>query len=217
MSTKTKNKKTNKSQKKNEVNGLGDLETIAADLDAIARKHLPDGIIQNGILAGSEAEIRQEALILAVGGFLEQNHGFRDARANQDQVAIRNAKERCMAIALGIAKKRVAGRLNHIQTHECQLAQTNFGSIDHPSQCHPNNWPPDLKSRLIMRAVGKAVDCGQLSLGNASIVYLVCERGMAVQQVASVAKITRSAVYQQIDRARRVLPKIMETIEANFC
>lgn len=215
MSTKKPTKTSSKNRKKYEPSRLEDLEKIAAALDVIARRHLPDGVIAQGGLKGYEAEIRQEALLMAVGGFLQGNTGFRDARANRDENAIGIAMERCMAIALRIAKTRVASRLDQTQTRECQLTETNGGSCQHPSQCHPNNWPTDLKAQLIMRAVGKAVSFGQLSVANACIVFLICERGMAIKDVALVVKITRSAVYQQINRVRQVIPEVMESIEAH--
>jgi hypothetical protein len=90
----------NKNRKKNASNRLDEFEEIAIRLDKISRRHLPDGVIHEGILAGCEAEIRQEALILAIGGYLEGNHGFRDAVIRQNHTAIQSTMERCVAITL---------------------------------------------------------------------------------------------------------------------
>lgn len=214
MSTTTLKKKTSNKHTKRKLIRLDDLEQVAIKLDAIARRRFPDGVIQQGVLHGHEAEIRQESLILAVGGFLQRNIGYQLAVAAKDQDAICSAMERCMAIALSIVKRRMASILNRELGKAKPITEENGGTCEHPAQHQPDAWPPDIKAVVIMRSVMSAVNQGKLSVSNATIVYMICERGMAVEQVAQAAGITRSAVYQQINRVRRVIPEIIDQSES---
>jgi len=211
MSTKKKTKNTRSTKLSN--NQAQELETIAKKMDEICRKRLPDGVIGCGILKGREPEIRQEALILSVGGFLQQNAGYIDALQKNDEAAVRASMEKCMAIALSIAKRRMASRLIREMARTTQLTEENGGTCQHPAQGRPSDWPIDLKAIVIMRSVFKAVHQGKLSVPNALIMHMICERGMGVHDVAIVAGITRSAVYQQVWRVKRVLPDVMEQVE----
>lgn len=214
MSTKKKTKKTRSTKLTNHQ--AQQLETIAKTMDAICRKRLPDGVIECGILKGSESEIRQEALIMSVGGFLEKNAGYIDAIQMNDEVIVRASMEKCMAIALSIAKRRMASRLTRDLARTTQLTEENGGTYQHPTQKKPSDLPIDVKAVVIMNSVFKAVHQGRLSVPNALIMHMICERGMGVHDVAIVAGITKSAVYQQIWRIKRVLPEVMEEVEIHL-
>lgn len=212
MITKKYNTTKNNSTKSNH-NERDELEAIAKKMDEICKRRLRDGVIRSGVLKGMEPEIRQEALIMSVGGFLQRNPDYVDARQKHDDAATRSSMEKCMAISLSIVKTRIASRLTHEQERTKQLTEVNGGTGQHPSQTQPCDWSPDMKSIVIMRSVAKVVHQGKLSVSNASIVSMICEHGMAVEEVAKAARITRSAVYQQINRVRRVIPDIIEQIE----
>ena len=70
------NRNQQKSPNKGKPNRQEDLEQLAAEMDTIYRRRLPDNVIRCEILGGKESEIRQEALIMAVGGFLHRNPGY---------------------------------------------------------------------------------------------------------------------------------------------
>lgn len=214
MSTKNTTKKTNSAKLTNHKSN--ELEIIAKRMDEISRRRLPDGVIRCGVLKGLEPEIRQEALIMSVGGFLQQNTDYIDARHKRDDTAIQSSMEKCMAITLAIVKIRIASRLTHELKRSYQLTEDNGGTWQHPSQTQPCDWSLDVKTIVIMRSVAKAVHQGKLSISNASIVSMICERGMPAEEVALAAGISRSAVYQQIWRARRVLPEVMEQVEIHL-
>lgn len=214
MSTKKKTKKTRSTKLTNHQ--AQQLETIAKTMDEISRKRLPDGVIECGILKGREAEIRQEALIMSVGGFLEKNAGYIDALQKNDEATVRASMEKCMAIALSITKRRMASRLTRDLARSSKLTEENGGTCQHPTQAQPSDWPIDLKAIVIMRSVLRAVHQGKLSVPNALIMHMICERGMGVHDVAIVAGISRSAIYQQIWRIKRVLPEVMEEVEIHL-
>lgn len=213
MSTKYNKYKKTKNQRKENLNGLDDLEKLAFELDTIARDRLPDGRIPDGILSGYEAEIRQEALMMALGGFLRDNVGYQMAVISNDDAAIKMSMERCVAIALRFAKRRIASHLSLESRRMIEITDANGGTCHHPSQTAASDWPHDVKNIMIMRAVHTAVQHGKLSVLNACIVSMICDDGMTVQEVAKATRITRSAVYQQINRVRRVIPEIMDEME----
>jgi hypothetical protein len=211
MSTKKKTKKTNSAKLRNDQ--VDELEVIAKRMDEISRRRLPDGVIRCGVLKGMEPEVRQEALIISVGGYLQKNTDYIDARQKNDDAAIQSSMEKCMAITLCNVKKRIASQLTHERARTKELTEENGGTGQHPSQTKPCDWLPDVKTVMIMRSVAKAVNQGKLSVPNALIMHMICERGMGVHDVAIVAGITKSAVYQQVWRIKRVLPEVMEQVE----
>lgn len=60
----------------------------ADEIDALCRKKLPEGVIRSGNLVGREPEIRQDALIMALSGFLEGHPGYRSAKESGNQVRV---------------------------------------------------------------------------------------------------------------------------------
>jgi DNA-directed RNA polymerase specialized sigma24 family protein len=211
MSKKQKTKKTKSAKPTNHQ--ANDLEMIAKKMDEISRRRLPDGVIRHGILQGMESEIRQHALIMSVGGFLQENADYLDARRKHDEAAIRSSMERCMAVALSIAKRRLASRHAYELARTTKLTEGNGGVQQHPSDTRPCDWTPDTKAVMVMRSVARAVHQGKLSISNASIVSMICVRGLAAEEVAVAVGITRSAVYQRIWRVKRVLPEVMSQVE----
>ena len=212
MITKNYNITKNNSTKSNH-NERDELEVIAKKMDEICKRRLRDGVIQSGNLQGKESEIRQEALIMAIGGFLQQNSDYLNARINHDEEAINDSMEKCIAITLRICKMRVASRSSSSLESHLQLTESNGGICHHPSQLKPTDWSSDQKTGVIMQAVVKAVRAGKLSMANASIISMICEQGMRAEEVAVVWKISRSAVYQQIQRVRRVIPDIIKHVD----
>ncbi len=212
MSTKKYNT-TRKNSANSNHNGNDELEDIARKMNEICKRRLPDRVIRSGSLQGLEPEIRQAALIMAVGGFLQKNTDYLDARQKQDEDAIQNSMEKCAAITLGICKTRMGSRLNSFHRCKVPITESNGGTCRHRTQLSPAEWPADIQARVIMQAVGKAVRSGKLSVANASMMSMVCEYGMPVVEVARVWNISRSAAYQQIVRVRSVIPDFIDEIE----
>jgi hypothetical protein len=211
MITKKINKKTK--SKKLIPSQVENLETIAVKMDEIIQRRLPDGIITNGILRGLEPEIRQDALIMSLGGFLQKNVDFQNSYRKRDQQALLRSMEKCSAITLRICKMRTKSLLIHSTAKKVEFDDATLGKCCHPFQIPPAEWSTDLKASVITRAVGKAVYESKLSIGNATIVYAISVLGLKVEEIADLRKISRSAAYQQIQRVRRVLPQIIEEID----
>jgi len=214
MSTIKLNKKTKLN--KSILSQIEELEVIAEKMDKIIQRRLPDGIIATGILRGMEPEIRQDALIMSVGGFLQKNKDFQKSyrkRGKKTLNKLEKSMEKCAAITLRICKIRMASILARSNATKAEFHDAILGECRHPYQIQTAEWPADLKASVIMRAVGKAVKEGKLSISNATIASMVYELGLKVKVIAGLMKISRSAAYQQIRRVRRVLPKIIEDID----
>jgi len=192
---------------------IENFDTTAKKMDKIIQRRLPDGIITDGILRGAEPEIRQDALIMSLGGFLQKSIDYQNSYRKRDKQAQHSSMEKCAAITLRICKMRMKSLLANSKVKKVEFDDTTLGECCHPFQISPTEWPADLKATVIMRAAGKAVLEGKLSIANASIVSMVSVQCLKVQEIADLRKISRSAAYQQIQRVRRVLPKIIEEID----
>jgi len=207
------NRNQQKSPNKGKPNRQEDLEQLAAEMDTIYRRRLPDNVIRCEILGGKESEIRQEALIMAVGGFLHRNPGYIQARKMNNREAIQVAMERCAAITLRYSKARIAFESSQRASHHTQVNENNGGSCQHPSQLKTSEWPLQVKASVVMTSVARAVREGSLSQANADIVAMVYDKGLPVIQVARLRGTSSTAVYQQLRRVRKVIPEVMEWVE----
>lgn len=161
-----------------------------------------------------EPELRQDALLMAVGGFLYGNTDYQEARAIKNEPAMNRAMEFCAALTLRYCKERTASLIAKARSREVFFDESFAGCRPHPTQIPPSEWPADLKAAMVMRAVRTAVRDGKLSVANASLAAMVCAEGKRVSEIALVWKISESAAYQQIKRIRRVVPEVMEHIDS---
>ncbi len=215
-----KNNKENRKEKNSTTPGklksLHDLERIAVRMDVICRRRLPDGKILSGGLAGREPEIRQKAMVNALGGFIQKNRDYIEAVKMKDEDAIDAAIEKCAAIQLRYAKMQVASEVTLAAFRYIPFDFKKGGVCKHPSDLDPTDWPPDVKAKVVKECVHRAVIEGRLSVGNATIVDLLCNEELSVAQAACRLGITPEAIYQQLKRLKRVLPKTMDSVEVRW-
>lgn len=214
MSTKKPNKKT-KTRKPVQIQ-IEDLESIAKKMHEINLRRLPDGVIRDGVLRGLESEIRQEALIMAVGGFLQRNQNFQLSKETGETREMENALEKCSSMTLKFAKERIASQATRQRSRETSLSEWKIGFCDHPAQAKPSEWSVDQKALVVLKAVRRAVQLGKLSPANSSVMSMIFLKGMKPHEVATLWKVSDSAVYQQIRRVRRVIPEVMDVIETGL-
>jgi hypothetical protein len=215
----TNNKNNNSKQKKSikgKLNRLDELDQIAAELDMICRRRLRDGEIQKGILAGMEPAIRQQTLIKAIGGFLEKNPDYIKARRSGNEVGVQAAMKKCVAIAMRYCKAQIKKELTQHECRNTELTEYNGGSCMHPSLITPSDWPADVKGRMVMISVNRAVRAGRLSAANAGIAEMVCVRGLRACEIALLLGVEPPAVSQQLRRVKKVLPEVMERVEVSW-
>ena len=198
-----------KSPTKGKPNRLDDLEQLAVELDKICRSSLPDGVIQKGILAGMEPAIRQQTLLKAIAGFLEKNTDYIKARKSGNEAAVHAAMKKCVAIAMRYSKAQIKEELTNYESRHTELTVSNGGFCMHPSLLQPTDWPADVKARMVMIGMNRAVQEGCLSSANSVIVDMVCVKGLRTCEVARILRIKPPAVSQQLRRVKKVLFPLM--------
>ena len=212
----TQKKNKNKQRRNRNQHGLGKLDQLATEIDKICRRNLPDGKIRGGILEGHESEIRQNALIKVLGGFLKGNPEYELARKSNDPDAILMVVERTVAVALRLCKLRMSKKLTIHAIRHTQITEMNGGVCRHPSELPAAEWPQQIQHGVLMHGVARAVSLRQLSAKNASVVAMRIEEGHSVQRISEILEISESAVYQQLDRVYTVLPQVLERLEPSF-
>ena len=209
------NKHNNKSKKHkpNSINQLTeifaspngvDLDQLANELDILTRKILRDEILR-GPLAGREGEIRQDAILLALRWFVKPKDEL-------EWIA-----PRAIAHALRIVKMRHASSLSKKDKKLISLTGMNGGFVRHASDIQVHELPQPAIRELVDQAISAAVKSKRISQSNGCIAGLVLLDGMPVSQVAKRLGVHRSAVYQQLQRVRRALPAIIDTMEVPTC
>jgi hypothetical protein len=186
---------------------LADLAGPADEIDAICRERLPDGVIQGGILAGREPEIRQETLIMVLSGYLEGHPGYRSARHTGNSENMKSEMGRCVAIAMKICKRRMESNLSRDTGRQTQMTEQHEGTCCHPYELKPGDWPSSVRASLVLRAADEAVKAGEISAMNAGLLHMIVSQGMNVEEISRKQRVSPSAVYQQLRRIRKVLPE----------
>lgn len=211
MKTPYKHKRTKKSSRTHTDNR--NLEQLASTMLEICRTKLPDGKIQGGPLQGLEPDIRQEAVIMALDGFLFGNPVFHDGLAEGDETKLAMGMDRCASITLRIAKLRLTREVMRHRSRECELTETIIGSVQAPVYRQPSDWQLDEKIEMLLAAVSRAIRQGKLSQANGAVVFMACNRGLPILKIAGKLGITPRAVYLRLERVRSVLPEIIEWVE----
>lgn len=177
-----------------------DFESLASDLDLLAKGKLPDGCL-NGALRGQEPEIRQDAILLALRWFgkCSNKDGWVPAAS--------------IAHALRFIKLSYARRLSkhpaHVQLDEEALS----GSLILPNpDTNPMSGRPQA-IHMAVEAIHQATQCGRISTSNAAIVLMVLQDGQPVSRIAKKLKLTRGAIHYHINQVRGALPAIVANIE----
>lgn len=182
-----------------------DLESLASQLDQLARAKLPDSCL-DGVLRAQEPEIRQDAVLLALRWF---------GRCSSKDEWVPAAS---IAHALRFIKLRYARRLSkrpeHVQMDE---ELTPVSLILANPDTNPLSGRPHA-TRMAIQAIHQATQRGSISTSNAAIVLMVLQDGYAVSTIARKLKLTTGAIHYHINQVRAALPAIVANIEEpGFC
>jgi DNA-binding CsgD family transcriptional regulator len=192
---------------------LGDLDRLAREIDAIARGSLRDGVL-GGILKGHEGDIRQDAILLILRWVLRGEQEGNDNGLTKSEKAERPWNlSHAVAKALRICKMRTARALAKLAKGQETLTEINGGVCSHHSDLSPWDWPNPVKGEMALRGLRVAVKSGQLSHANACVAVLILEGCMSVDQVAKNLKVSSGAIYQQLQRIKRILPSMIDRME----
>jgi len=189
-----------------------ELDVLAKQIDEISRRRLPAGVM-GGILAGKEAEIRQDTAIKLLKGFLLGNADFLDAARRKDPDAAAYHLERVISIAMRICKSQLKRKLAKDQSRHGKLNEQTRDSCGHPTDRNCWELPVATQVEMVEAGLRRGVSTGHISQSNASVMRMVIEGQMSVAKIAERMGVTRGAVNQRLGRVRKVLPELMATVE----
>jgi hypothetical protein len=205
----TQNEKTKKSSKHH----LGKLDRLAEEIDILTRSSLKDGVL-GGILCSHEDEIRQDAILLVLDWLMR---GDRES-AECHVPGKKKSKgpwnlSRLVAKALRFCKLRASRHLTSEAIRNESLNELNGGFSIHHADLAPWEWSYAIRRQMALSALQIAVRSGRLSASNACIARQLLSGRMSVEDVATRLKVTSNAIYQRLNRIRRILPDVIAEIE----
>ena len=210
----------NKTRKSNNTNALdsknpwgnGNLDDLANQIDGIVRRKLPNGVM-SGILSGKEPEIRQDTTIRLLKGFLFKNVGYAEAMERKDQDAATYYLERAVSIVLRHQKARSKRKLAKEQARQVEINDCNAGSCMHPVELDYWELPLAIRIEMKQASLRLGVDTGLITLVNASAMSKILDCEASVEKIAMSEEVTRGAIYQRVNRVRRVAAQLLAKIE----
>jgi hypothetical protein len=211
--THTKTRRSDESRKTPNVpSKCSDLEfdNLATELEMLARKSLPDGVRQ-GIFSNQEAEIRNDAVILALQWFVRRREQTEIICGGERQPAWHAPRE--LANALKYAKLRHLELVVKGVMPTEPLNEINGGTTPHPSDLLPHECPEPIKREMLSQGIRIAVNSGRISHANACIARLVYLEGIPVSRVAKQRGVHRTAINQRLWRIIPVLREVLEHVE----
>lgn len=209
----TKHKEPNETRVTRSDERLKRLAGPADELDAICREKLPDGVIRSGCLVGHEAEIRQEALIMSLSGFLEGRPLYQEAKARHDQDVMHVEMIKCASYALRTCKKRLERKLFISNQRLVPLNDQDSETQQIASSLDSCDWPLSARVSVALRAADDAVREGKISVMNANILTMIVSDGLSATEISGKLGISTNAVYQQLNRVKRILPELISELE----
>jgi DNA-binding transcriptional ArsR family regulator len=183
-----------------------DLELIAKELDTLARQRLPDGVLQ-GNLTGYEAEIRQDSILLALSWYLRQ-HTDEAHRVKYSWIPAR-----ALAHALKLQKRDRLKALDKDRKRSSGIPAANEPTSLHPAMIRPSDWSASTIEPIVREAILTALRRERISLVNAAIAMEVFVAGAPASEVADRLRMSRSNIYQHLQRTKRIVAEIIEQIE----
>lgn len=182
---------------------------MANELSSLASAKLPSGVIQ-GNLSGSEEDIRQDAVLLALCWY--SRHKKDEVNGNTKEPW--NAPQK-LAIALNFVKLRYGTRLKKSPktVSENDLPESILHQQIDASRF---DWTTDRMRTAVAKGLNIARSSGNISDLNATVARMVLIRGLKVTEAAESLGITRGAVYQHLDRVKRALRPIIDQIEVFY-
>ena len=206
----TKPQASNKTNKTVRENGyFENLDRIAEELEGLARQRLPDRVLQ-GVLTGYEEDIRQDAVLTALGWHLRK-----DISGPENPSRTWNAP-RAIAGALRISKRDYIKAIKG----EAEAQQEMLRHIDittcHPAMIRSCDWPTSTMRRLTRKAIRTAHRTGRISPLNAAIAMECLVDGTKVTEIARRLNVHRSNIYQHLARTKCHIPGIIDGLEVSL-
>ena len=185
---------------------------IGDKIEALCKRKLRDGVLMDN-LAGREAEIRQNAMIMLLGGFLDGNRRFVAAAGENDPDAIEINLRRVVALAIRYNIIRMAHSVTVASSRHTQFRECHGGVCQHPAEMREEELPYATRLRMALMGLKLAEAMSKISPKNAKTAVTILTGQLTVDELARKRGVDRSAIYQQLIRVCSVLPQIMEMIE----
>ncbi len=188
-----------------------DLEQMAEELASYAAQKLRPGVLP-GQLAGAEDDICQDAVLIALCWFAKY-HAVAEGTSGREPW---NAP-RSLAIAMRYAKWRHLEKLNKSpQTVSIQNIPEEMLILDHPINPHMSEWSTDCMRIVASKGLVMALKAGTISHANAAVARLVYLEGMSASVAGAQLGISRSGVYQHLNRVKHSLRPLIDEIEVPY-
>lgn len=192
---------------------LGELDRIAEDIDILAHGSLKDGVLC-GILSGHENEIRQDAILMVLDWLMRGDRDGAETHVAGKKIAkIPWNLSRLVAKALRYCKLRARRHLTTEAIRNESLNELNGGFSIHHTDLEQWELSTAIRQEMALRALKIAVRTGRLSASNACIARQILSGRMSVEDVATRLKVSSNAIYQRLNRIRRILPDVIAEIE----
>jgi len=196
-----------------------DLETkekLAWELDQALIDVLPNRRC-NGILAGSENEVRQAAILLLLDRYLAGNVGLIAATKELDLQQIENQIQRSIIAAIRTSTRTLLHSIEKdIQKHAyCEsIDEHPAATCVHPAE-RKTLWelPYELQRELMFVALRIALKEKLLPQHNVRMVMTMMDESLSQSAMAESMGISRSAVHQRLAPVREYLRNSIETQE----
>lgn len=199
----------NHNHKKARQVGFEDPDRITEELERLARQHLPDRVLQ-GVMTGHEADIRQDAILLALGWYL-RNESSPPIQAGHTWHAAR-----AIAGALKIIKRDYIKSLKGVEEALHAMLPHVPATTCHPVMIRCRDWPTSTMRTLTKKAIRIAHRTGRITSLNAAIAIEVFINGIQVIEIAKRFNVHRSNIYQHLSRVRRHIPEIINELEVSL-
>ena len=179
------------------------LELVATDLDYHAKSKLKDGYL-GGTLSGHEADIRQDAVLMALRWWL-------DYKGKTEEWT----SKRSISYALNFVKLQYAEKIK--RRSECTYNdQKDTRITEHPYLLHELDYPQQSLLQMFELILGKCLLNGTISKPNALIARMVYIEGKTIDAVAKTLGRHPSAISQQLRRARLAVMQAAKTTDPTF-
>jgi predicted RNA polymerase sigma factor len=181
-----------------------ELDAVTAELDELAKSKLRDGCLE-GILHGYEPEIRQQAILITVGWWIEHQLG-----KPGDWIP-----KQSISYALRYSKLRQIELLERRNEHPYnELKDTRL--CEHPQRLQPHDYPEHTLLRMLDELITKCLLDGSISKSNSAIARMSYMNGMTISEISRAMRISTSAVNQQLCRVRRIICDAAKTTDPTF-
>lgn len=187
------------------------LDKFATELDGVLRQRIPSGTFR-GFLRGREDEIRQDAAILLIEGYLLGNRRLMRATRAGNVSEVANQLSRSVSAAISVSIRRLRRQAARHVARFQPLQEHNGGTCCHPSSLGYWSLPLPVQRSLALQALHLAVTGSLITRQQASVAENIVA-GKSPTAIAREYGVSRSAIAQRLQPVRRYLSDVVANLE----